>query len=642
LILLCNKRYACGLIYFIKPLCLFCVVVSLQLKAQDTLALRTVEVVARKSSLSQIGKKTLALDSAVKEQFRFSSVADLIAFNSPIFIKSYGPGALATTAFRGGNASQTAVLWNGFNLQNAMLGQSDLALMPSVLFEDVEIEYGGSSSLWGSGAVGGSIYLNNNNPFNKGFRTALSMGGGNTGALNSSAHILVSQQRFVSSTKLYQNSSKNNFKYADTTDKNGPVKKQKNAAYDFKGLMQEFKFILNSKQIFSLNAWISANERRLPSVNNNVESKSYQYDGATRLTANWSYNASRFKSVVRGAYFAEKINYTDSLSAVFSKSTVQTVMAENENYFSWLKNQQLNLGVNFLSSSANVSEYKGQRSADRFSVLLGNRSSFFKGKLSTYFCVRAEHFSVGTLPFTGSFSTEYLIVKGLTAKGNVARVYRQPTLNDLYWVPGGNIQLKPEQGYTIEGELSYRKERGRFLFFISAAAYSRKIDNWILWVPGAGANPSPVNIQQVWSRGTETSWKISYVKNKLRLSADFATGYVLSTAVANSQQNNSATGKQLIYTPRYTVNDNISAVYKRAGFFFFHQYVGYRFTASDNSTWLRPYHVCSLKLNYNQPIKKMHLSFFAACNNLFNSNYSIINGRPMPLRNFEIGITFRT
>ncbi|HOZ86219.1 MAG TPA: hypothetical protein PL029_00610, partial [Bacteroidia bacterium] len=98
MIVLCNKRYACGLINFIKPLCLFCVVVSLQLKAQDTVSLRTVEVVARKSSLSQIGKKTQALDSVVKEQFRFSSVADLIAFNSPVFIKSYGPGALATTA----------------------------------------------------------------------------------------------------------------------------------------------------------------------------------------------------------------------------------------------------------------------------------------------------------------------------------------------------------------------------------------------------------------------------------------------------------------------------------------------------------------------------------------------------------------
>ncbi|MES2679124.1 MAG: TonB-dependent receptor [Bacteroidota bacterium] len=615
---------------------------SIQLKAQDTVSLAVVEIIAKKISLSQIGKKTVTIDSTVKEQFRFNSVADLLVFNSPVFIKSYGPGALATTAFRGGNASQTAVLWNGFNLQNAMLGQSDLALMPSVLFEDVEIEYGGSSSLWGSGAVGGSIHLNNKHPFNKGFRTALSLGGGSTGSMNGSAHILVSKQRFVSSTKLYQSSSKNNFAYSDTTDKKDPVKKQKNAAYTFRGLMQEFKFILNSKQIISLNAWINANERRLPAVNNTFESKTYQFDGATRLSANWSCNATRFKSVVRGAYFAEKINYTDSLASVFSKSRVQTVMAENENYFSWLKHQQLNLGLNFSSSSASVSEYRGQRTLSRLSVLAGNRSYFLKGKLTTYVCARVEYFSVGTLPLTGNFSAEYSLLKGLVAKGNVARVYRQPTLNDLYWMPGGNIHLKPEQGYTLEGELSYKKERGPFLFFISGAAYSRKIDNWILWVPGASANPSPVNIQQVWSRGTETSWKITYTKNKLRLCADLATGYVLSTAIANSQENNSATGKQLIYTPRYTINDNVSAVYKRAGLFFFHQYVGYRFTTSDNSTWLPPYHVCSVKFNYSQPLKKINLSLFAACNNLFNSNYRIITGRPMPLRNFEIGITFRT
>ncbi len=66
----------------------------------------------------------------------------------------------------------TAILWNGFNIQNAMLGQTDLSLLPAVFFDEVEIEYGGSSAVWGSGAVAGSIHLNNRAGFGRGLKTA--------------------------------------------------------------------------------------------------------------------------------------------------------------------------------------------------------------------------------------------------------------------------------------------------------------------------------------------------------------------------------------------------------------------------------------------------------------------------------------
>ncbi len=635
-----NKRGACALIDCIKAALVICLSLG-RSYGQDTVPLSSVEIVAKKVSLSQIGKKTLSVDSLTREQFRFNSVGDLLSFNSPVFIKSYGPGAIATTAFRGGNASQTAVLWNGFNLQNAMLGQSDLALMPSILFEDVELEFGGSASLWGSGAVGGSIHLNNSTPFNKGLSASVNASTGSTGTRNGSALLLLSKRRLVSSTKLYEIVSKNSFLYRDTSDRESPLKRQAQAGYNFKGLMQELKFIINSRQIVAMNAWVNGNQRRLPPVNPATPAKMYQYDGALRLTASWNYITSRFRSMVRTALLRERIDYTDSLAAIFSVSKVQTVIAENENFFQWRSNQQLNLGLNFSSSSANVQEYDGRKKTDRLSFLIGNRSSFLRSRLVTYVCARAEYFSAGALPVTGNISVEYALTKKIRGKVNTARVYRQPTLNDLYWLPGGNSHLKPEQGYTTEGELSYATVSGRLTFFFSGAAYSRKISNWILWVPGANANPSPLNVQKVWSRGTETVWKAGYQYNKFSTGLSVQTGYCLSTTEENSQENNAAQGRQLIYTPRYTVNNQVYFMYKTAGLFFYHQYVGYRFTSSDNSTWLPPYHASSLKLRYSRQINKINLALYAACNNLFNSNYTIITGRPMPLRNFELGITIK-
>ncbi len=634
---------ACAFNFIIKAICLLYVFANTYVYGQDTVALQSVEVIAKKTGLSQIGKKTEQVDSTIKEQFKLNSIGDLLSLNTPVFIKNYGPGQIATTAFRGGNASQTAILWNGFNIQNAMLGQSDLALMPSFLFEDIEVEYGGSSSLWGSGAVGGSVHLKNKTLFDQGIKTSANFGTGSFGLKNVSTSILFSKRRFISSSKIYNSLSDNNFNYKDTADKERPLKQQKNAGYNFLGLMQELKFLINSKQVASVNAWLNVNKRRLPAYDPSVENKTYQRDDATRVTANWNFMGNALKSGIRAGYFEDKINYTDSLAANFSKSKVQTVIAENENFLTWQQHHQFNFGVNFTSSTANTNNYTGAKTLNKLSVLAGNKFSFFNDKWLTYISARVDYFSVGTLPVTGNISTEYHLTKQIQLMASAAKVYRQPTLNELYWLPGGNINLKPEQGFTYEGNINYKTQLTKeFSVFISGAAFSRKIDNWILWIPGPGGNPSPVNLQQVWSRGTETTWRIHYQKNKFRYKINVVTGYVLSTIQASNQENNNTVGKQLIYTPRYTVNSSVLVGYDKSAVTFYDQYMGYRFTSSDNMQWLNPYHISSLRLNYYLETKLLDFIVFAACNNLFDKNYIILSGRPMPLRNYEVGITLQT
>ncbi|MBL7920289.1 MAG: TonB-dependent receptor [Bacteroidia bacterium] len=643
MILKIHRHKACDL-NFIKIIILFGFILSTNCFAQkksSVVSLVTVEVTTNKNDLSQIGKKTEAIDSIIKQQFKLNSIGDVLSLNTPIFIKNYGPGQLATTAFRGGNASQTAILWNGFNVQNAMLGQSDLSLMPSFLFEDIGVEYGGSSSLWGSGAVGGSIHLKSKTLFNQGFKTYVGLGGGSFGVKNINTGILYSGKRFISSSKIYNSLAQNNYAYKDTSDKEPPVKYQKNAAYNFIGFMQELKFLINARQNLSVNSWVNVNKRRLPAFNASADSKTYQYDNATRISANWSYINSNFRSVVKAAFFEDRINYTDSLTSLFSKSKTHTIIAENENYINW-HHHQLNFGLNYTSSKAFTSNYDGTKTLDRFSFLIGNRFSLMQNKWLSYVSARAEYFSVGKLPITGNLSTEYNFTKYFSLMASTAKVYRQPTLNELYWLPGGNINLKPEQGYTFEGSANYKTQINNFSFFVAGAVFSRKINNWILWVPGADGNPSPINLQHVWSRGTETTWKITYVKDKFVAKLNVLTAYVLSTIEADKQENSNTVNKQLIYTPRYTVNANMLIGYNKAAITFYDQYIGYRFTTSDNSQWLNPYQIASLRLNYSIDAKFIDLILFAACNNLFNKSYTILSGRPMPLRNYEFGITLQS
>jgi iron complex outermembrane receptor protein len=610
---------------------------------QDTLSLKVVEVTANKNNLTQFGKRTEVVDSLTREQFRFNTIADILSFNSQVFIKSYGPGAIATTALRGGNASQTAVMWNGFNLQNAMLGQVDLSLLPSVLFDQVEVEYGGSSSLWGSGAVGGSIHLNNKQLFGRGFTTATQLCSGSFGAYKLAAKIGYGTSRFVSTTQLYLLGAKNNYSYKDTTDKENQEKQVKHAAYDFKGIMQQFKFLINARQILVVDAWANMNDRQLPAFNLTAQSKTYQSDAALRISANWSYIKNKLKSVVKAACFNDRINYTDSLLDVSSKSKVRTVIAENENYVDWGANHQFHTGLSFSNSSGLTDSYASTKNISRVSLIAGNKFSLLQKKLVVYGAIRAEYFSVGRLPVTGNLSLEFKPTRDLTLGTNVARVYRQPTLNELYWVPGGNVNIKPEEGYTAEGNMMYRLRFKKAQVSFSGSVFSRLIDNWILWIPGPSGNPAPLNIQKVWSRGSETSTKFDYGKSKLRAGAVFGTSYVLSTVASVAQDGNASAGRQLIYTPRYTFNGSVYITMDKTALSFYHQYTGFRFTTSDNSEWLSPYQVSSVRLS-GPLYHKDEFSFFiyGACNNLFGTNYMVVSGRPMPQRNYEIGVTLKT
>ncbi len=606
---------------------------------QDTLQLNDVLVTASRIGFSQVGKKTETVDSSVKAHYVYNSIADVLSFNSAMHIKSYGPGGLSSTALRGGSAEQTAVLWNGFNLQNTMLGQNDLALMPSLLFDEMAVEYGGSSALWGSGAVGGSIHLNNRPRFGQGLKVQAGAGTGSYGLRNAHLKTSYSSDRFITSTKLFISKAVNDFEYMGSGSQQGEILHQQRAGYVFRNFLQEFKFLINSKQFLTFNAWLNNNDRQLPSFTQAAGSKTSQNDDAVRLSAGWNFIDSKFRSDIRAAYFQDHIKYTDSLFPIFSKSKTQTVMLENENYFQWLPHHQLNIGFSALTTSAGSTYYQDMKGLSRLSFIAGEQSHFFKNALSVVGVGRVEYFSAGALPVTGSLALDWRFLRHFSIGANFAKVYRQPTLNELYWTPGGNPSLRPEQGYTSEGVLRYSSGIAALKFDASVAAYSKNIKDWVLWVPGAGGQPSPMNIQQVWSRGLESTWKIVYNKNKYGVEFRFITSYVLSTVESNEQENNNSINKQLIYTPLYTLNGSIILHYGQTSLGVFSQYVGYRYTSTDNAEWLLPYQVTSLKFNQQVRIKKMNISFFANCNNLFNTDYQVLENRPMPLRNYEFGLS---
>ena len=85
--------------------------------------------------ISDIGIQRTRFDSlALKENISLS-MADVLTFNSSIYVKSYGRATLSTVAFRGTSPSHTQVTWNGMRINNPMLGMTDFSLIPSYLID---------------------------------------------------------------------------------------------------------------------------------------------------------------------------------------------------------------------------------------------------------------------------------------------------------------------------------------------------------------------------------------------------------------------------------------------------------------------------------------------------------------------------
>ncbi len=650
-------------------LLLFCFTFFYKLPSQtkDTTfhQLQEVVILQTKQQQFETSKKYSEIDSLTLSRYNTSSLADLLANQSTIHIKSYGNGNIVSTSMRGGNANHTALLWNGLNIQNTMLGQPDLSIVPTSLFNNISLEYGGGSAIWGSGAIGGSIHLQNNTSFNQGYKTKLQMSLGSFDSKKISSGVLLSYKKIVSNTNIYYNACDNNYNYKDTTDKENPDKQVNHADYISKGLMQELSFLVSSFQKINIRAWYNVVNRNLPSYSI-IPSKKNQVDENLKLNADWNYSKRNLNSLVRIGYFNDQLNYNDSnANYSLSESNIKTFIVESDNTYKY-KNYQFNVGANYTnyqsllysrSGSENIISFHlptnisitpstpfdsdpnlHYHNLSKLAFFAAYKLSLFNSKLNYNLVIRKEFTSQTEIPFTGNTGIHYQLLKQLAVKINTNSSFRQPSLSDLYWNPGGNPNLKPEESYEIDGGLEFNYSKNGYSALIEATYFNRQTTNWIIWLPSDKSYWSPTNIAKVYSRGAETKTELAYQKKDILFKLIINTAYVLSTNQKSKSENDNSVGRQLIYTPRYNGQATLLVNYKKISLLFNNNYTGYRFTSTDNTSWLNPYYLANLKCAYSYSFSSVNMQLFCSINNLFNKNYVVVRNIPMPLRNYEVGI----
>ncbi|MBC7439829.1 MAG: Plug domain-containing protein, partial [Flavobacterium sp.] len=167
---------------------LFCFILICQcILAQDNNGINLEEVIISDTQLRNFSNSQLVLslkDSIIKKNQ--PSLTSVLNYNSFIYFKESGFGMVASPSFRGTTAQQTAVIWNGININSQLNGQTDFNTISTRNFNSIAIRSGGGSTIYGSSAVGGTVHLNNVLEYKKQFQNEfiLNYGSFNTLDLN--------------------------------------------------------------------------------------------------------------------------------------------------------------------------------------------------------------------------------------------------------------------------------------------------------------------------------------------------------------------------------------------------------------------------------------------------------------------------
>lgn len=606
----------------------------------DSIPLKEVTILGNRSDYFNSGSKIIKADSLSLAHFLNNNLASFLAQDNSIFIKSYGQGSLATSSIRGAGAAHTAVLWNGFNISSPMLGQLDLSLIPLSFIDDAAIQYGGTGTLWGSGSVGGNILLNNNKKFDQGLTLGVSGTIASFGTWQQGVDATFSKKKWISSTHAFYRKADNDFSYYNTSLDIPAKQKQQHAALAQYGLMQENYFRISKRQKLNLHFWFQDNNRQIPPNMLQPLSRASQHDRSYRISSEWQHTSEKTIFFLRSGAFKDFLDYGDSLTDVSSKSESLNWISEGEARISLHPSHILNAGINNTFSTAFTDAYKTDRSLNRTALFSSYSYTSGNRKLKATASVRQEFVKQKNIPLVWSAGSEWLFLKHFTLRGSINKIFRLPTLNDLYWIPGGNSKLLPESGYSEDAGLKGVFSFGKIQFSADLTVFNRNIENWITWLPGGGGTWSPRNIASVWSRGMETRCELKTTIKKLICKLGISTNYVVSTNEKAKTEDDESVGRQLIYVPMYSGAANFTLLYKTFYLSYNHTYTGYRYTSSDNYEYLEPYQLGNFNFGYSFTFSKCTLKLSGTINNAWNTRYEVISQQAMPLLNYQAGLSF--
>ncbi|WBX72751.1 TonB-dependent receptor [Tenacibaculum pacificus] len=563
------------------------------------------------------------------------NLTNLLRYNSPIAFRDYGNGGVSTARFRGTSASNTLVLWNGIPINSIGSGQTDFNSLSASISDNIVVQSGGNSTEFGSGAIGGTVHLNDEISFEKHKKIHIFS---SYGSFNTTSNFFKSSfgdEKWSVKLASTINYSDNDYTFIDDRykDSNGKLLKNDNGSYKNYGINFNIAHKFNSKNKIAFFTTGYYGDRLFSDGLPNPSAGSERNeDFNQRNLLKWNYNySSQFKQLINIAYLTQEYRYYDNKDAInysFGKSRTTQI-----NYSLTYKPSNT-LSFNYKTIFENIAGSNSETTTKtrKSTAFIGSVKYQPLKKIVTSLQVRKELNSDFNVPFSVFIGSEYNVLPKLKLTANFSTNYRVPTYNELYWPIVGSLNLVPENAIQGEVGLSYKKKD---LVLKSTLFYIHTNDK-ILWLPAGGNLWRPKNVNDVINKGVESF--ISYQKEIGEHIINTSSNYTFTKAT------NKETGKTLPYAPSHLLNFTTSYTYKKVHVFLQGLYQSKTYTNETNLNFysLDAVNVQNIGVNLNLSTKTTILPIIGVTvNNIFNKVYYFSNLRPMPGTNFNININYK-
>jgi outer membrane cobalamin receptor len=598
------------------------------------------------------------------------SVADAIRYFSGVQIKDYGGiGGLKTINIRSMGSQHVGVFYDGIEMGNAQNGIVDLGRFSLDNMEAISLYNGQKSAIFQPAkdfGSAGSVYMQTRVPvFNpeqkNNFKATFKSG--SFDLLNPSMlweSKLNDQLSAQFSAEYMQTSGKYKFSYKkiggyDTTEvrKNGDVYALRLESSLFgkvnEGEWKTKLYFYNSKR-----GYPGAYVREKPGE---FTHQDRQWDSNVFLQSSFKKKLNNnYSMLLSGKYAYDYLHYLSDPRVDVTTMYIENRYKQHElylssaNQFSILPVLNANISVDFQWNKLNA-DLLDFVYPNRYTTLAAAATALHLKKLKLQASILATFIHETTRSGYGAAGnkdeyTPTFIAScrpwteiDLNLRGFYKRIFRMPTLNDLYYTFIGNTNLDPE--YTNQYDLGFtfnhkfEKTILKYLEF-QADAYFNQVENKIVAVPTSNQfRWTMLNLGYVEIRGLDMALKANWVVHK-----DFLFNTKINYTYQKAQDFTEGSrywGGQIPYIPWHSGSLIINAEYENWNLNYSFIYTGERYhrVANIPENYIKSWYTNDLSLSKKLILKKTKIRLTAEVNNIFNQQYEVVLRYPMPGTNFR-------
>jgi iron complex outermembrane receptor protein len=583
--------------------------------AGDTIALKTIDISA--------GGTALPSGKLIKAGLHHAAnMGEWLAAQGVCQVREYAPGGISVVSMRGGNAQQSAVCWNGLPINSLFVGLSDLSLLPSGFFGATTLNPRMDASTPGS--LAGTLDLREDSLPTKGLEAGIAYG--NFGRVYTHAQTSATAGDWSGQAGIFVLNDVNRFMYKP--QENSPAQKMKHAEVHAVQALYGLSF----KNKFWLRAWHTQSQRNIPPTLAQHVSGAFQQDENHRFAAGFSFAKGAWNHQLTMGSFTDHIRYHDPSISLYSPAFSW------QGSLLWQSRHKKGFSFSLLSQHARTANNgHGLRNIQWWRTYPGFTYNRFLIPRHLLFKLAAYGDMTDQFPAAWNASSAlYLFIKNDARMFvSASRSNRFPTLNDRYWLPGGNPSLKPEQGMEYEAGMQFTLPQKAHRLHTQFSVFYRDIRNQIVWLPQNNFwQAQNFSQTQTFGHHFSLSWEFLY-RHASALRLAFQGIYQRSENAENK-------GIQQVYIPslQYMVQAQWSLPFLQTGMQLNH--TALRYTLGDGSAFLPPFYTCDAWLESHsiRMLPNVFVRFGCTGRNLGNTVYQWVYQRPMPLRSFLLHCKF--